>query len=73
MVPTGADTVAFLSSHGRYLCANDHGGLEWDRTAVGPWEQFHIAHVGPNHVTLRTAHNKVRVGVCVCVREVVSA
>ena len=58
MVPTGADTVAFLSAHDRYLCANPQGGLEWDRTAVGPWETFHIAYVGPNRVTLRTAHNK---------------
>jgi hypothetical protein len=76
----GSAKVALRSAHGRYLCANDHGGLEWDRKAIGPWEQFNVATVGPNRITLRTAHNKASLffvqqtlshfefGVAVCVR-----
>ncbi len=69
MVPAAPGSVAFLSCHGRYLCATPEGKLEWDRQNIGPWEQFHITYVNANHITLRSAHNKAMhaLGVCILV------
>ncbi|MBL8211537.1 MAG: hypothetical protein JNK87_12525 [Bryobacterales bacterium] len=49
-------TVSFRSSGGHFLVAESGGGsvCNWNRTAIGPWEQFWMEFQGDGSVALKT-------------------